>query len=142
MERKNFSEVSRMIEEIEKKNVELEDLLSKFSFFSRKKILQEITQNIIKGSPILKQMGVNQELIMPQEEYEEPMLFHAIIDNTIDEIKADPTKKLIFLKNLLNKMPDISENDKNVILQSLKDEKIEKLKEKILSLVKVFKLQL
>ena len=141
MEKKKFSEISRMIKGIEKKNLELEDKLSEFSVLSRKNMLKEITQNIIKNSEIMKQMNVNQDLIMPHDE-EEPLFIQAIVDSTITEIEKNPTKKVILLKELLNRMPDISVNDQNVIIQSLKDEEVEKLKEKILSLVKIFKLQL
>ena len=136
MEKKKFSEISRMIKGIEKKNLELEDKLSEFSVLSRKNMLKEITQNIIKNSEIMKQMNVNQDLIMPHDE-EEPLFIQAIVDSTITEIEKNPTKKVILLKELLNRMPDISVNDQNVIIQSLKDEEVEKLKEKILSLVKI-----
>jgi hemerythrin superfamily protein len=142
MERKKFNEVSRMIKGIEKKNLELEEFLSNLSILSRENMLRDITQDIIRNSEILKQLGVNQDLIMPQDEQEEPFLFQAIVENSISEIKKNPSKKVLLLKELLNKMPDISDNDKNVILQSIKDEDPDKLKEKILSLVKIFKLQL
>ncbi len=141
MERKKYSEVAQMIQNLENSNLELNNLLSEFSVLSRKNILKEITQDIIRNSPILKKMNVNQNLLMGNDE-EEPLLFQTIVDNTISEIKKDPTKKVLFLKDLLNKMPDISANDQNVILQSLKDEDVNKIKEKILSLLKIFKLQL
>ena len=142
MERKKFLEVSKKISSIEEKNRDLDELLSNFSDLSRKNMVREITQKIIKNSLILKQMGVNKDLILPNEEQEEPLLFQAIVENSISEIKRNPTKKVIILKDLLDKMPEITVNDKKVILQSLKDEKIENLTTKILDLVKIFKLAL
>ena len=141
MEKKKLSEISHMIKGIENKNLELEEKISEFSVISRKNMLKEITQDIIKNSHIMKQMNVNQDLIMPHDE-EEPLFIQAIVESTISEIKKNPSKKVLFLKDLLDKMPDISTNDQNVIIQSLKDEDVDKLKEKILSLVKIFKLQL
>jgi len=58
-------------------------------------------------------------------------------------IQNNPSKKIIFLREFLNKMEGISENDKDVLLQSLNDEKIEleELKEKMLSLANIFNLK-
>ncbi len=142
MEKGNLDKIHNLIKIIEEKSSELEEFLSDFSFSSRKNLLQEITRDIIKNSKIMKDMGLVQGMILPANEQEEPLLVQSLIQNTISQIKAKPMKKVIFLRDFLNAIPEISDNDKNVILQSIKDEKIEKLKEKMLMLLKTFNLKL
>jgi hypothetical protein len=48
---------------------------------------------------------------------------------------------VLYLRLFLDKFKDISDQDKNVVIQSIKDEDSKGLKEKILSILKVFKLE-
>jgi len=140
MERGKINEVLSMIKGIEEKNADLENVLSSLSILSRKKMLEEITQDIIKNNEIMKMMGVHQELMSKSEGQKEPELIQMIIDSTLEEIKSDPSKKIIFIKDFLDKLLDISDNDRNVMLQTLKDSDIEDIRNKFLSLTKIFKL--
>ena len=62
-----------------------------------------------------------------------------ISDNFISKIQEKPTKKIIYLREFLENFPSISNNDKDIIINSLKDEKNkDKLREKMSSLVSIF----
>jgi hypothetical protein len=62
-----------------------------------------------------------------------------LVETYITKIQDKPTKKIIFLREFLENFPSISNNDKDVIIKSLKDEKNkDKLKEKMMSLVEIF----
>ena len=142
MERGKINNVLSMIKVIEEKNADLEKLLANFSLLSRKKMLEEITQDIIKNNEIMKKMGVNQTIMSKSEPEKEPHIIEIYIENTILEIKEKPSNQVIILREFLDRLSDISDNDKNVMLQTLKDSSSEDIKEKLLSLTKIFKLNI
>ena len=142
MKKGNLKKINEIVKSIDQKSMELADFLSNIGFLSRKNMLQEITRDIIKNSKLMKDMGVDKGIMLQNGDQEEPLLVQSLIENTIAQIKAQPVKKVIFLREFLNGIPDISDGDKNVILQSLKDEEDDKLRDKMLLLVKTFDLKL
>jgi len=140
MERGKINDVLSMIKGIEDKNADLEKLLSSLSLLSRKKMLEEITQDIIKNNDTMKKIGLNQAVISKSEPEKEPHIIEIFIENTISEIEEKPTNQVIILRDFLDRLSGISDNDKNVMLATLTDSEADKLKDKLLSLTKIFTL--
>ncbi|MHA1488425.1 MAG: hypothetical protein ACTSRI_02080 [Promethearchaeota archaeon] len=142
MEREKFDDILSIIKEIEKKNSKLEKYVSGLPVLSRNSMLEKITQDIVKNNKLFKKMGISNNAIPMGSVKKEPLIIQNIINDTISNIQANPSKKVIYLRSFLNLFEDIHENDKNVLLQSLKDENSEKLIEKMTSLSNLFKLKM
>ena len=142
MERENILKTLSLIEDFEQKNVEIDKILSNLPIFSRIELLQEITRDIIEKNTIIKEHGFPTENICdPESSNQEATSINLLIDNLVSTIQKNPSKKVLYLRLFLDKFKDISDQDKNVVIQSIKDEDSEGLKEKILSILKVFKLE-
>ena len=142
MERENILKALSLIEDFEQKNVEIDEILSNLPIFSRIELLQEITRDIIEQNSIIKEQGFTKENICdPKSSNQEVSSITSLIDNLISNIQKNPSKKVLYLRLFLERFRDISDQDKNVIIQSIKDEDSKGLKEKILSILKVFKLE-
>ncbi len=143
MDRGNKEKILEMIESIVKKNSEMKDFISNLSIPSRNEMLIEITHDIINKNSILREFIGIESQIKSKEEMERASS-NIIIEDFLNKIQKNPSKKVIFLREFLDLFQDsISENDKDVILNSLKDEKNnEKLKERMISLIDIFKLNL
>lgn len=132
-----------LIEEIKNKNSEMERIVSNMNILSRSEMLKQIAQNIIEKIAIFQEPEFYKEKeYKPEYGADLTSSIGNIIDNLINNIQKYPSKRVIYLRIFLERFHEISEQDKNVILQSIKDEKLEDLKEKILSLVNVFKLEM
>ena len=107
-------------------------------------MLKEISNDIIKNNKLFKELQVETSGIIVAKDEIENISNYNLIEEIVLKIQNNPTKKIIFLQEFLSKMEGISENDKNVLLQSLNDEKIEieELKEKMLSLANIFNLKI
>ena len=139
MERGNKDEILNMIQEIEKKKSEIEESLSKLSILSRNETLKNIMNNIIKSNSILQEIQQSKGERLHTEVKEPVNALQNLVENYISKIQETPTKKIIYLREFLEIFPLISNNDKDVIINSLKDEKNkEKLREKMNSLVNIF----
>ena len=142
MEREKILKTLSLIEDFEQKNVEIDKILSNLPIFSRIELLQEITRDIIEKNTIIKEHGFPTENIYdPESSNQEATSINLLIDNLVSTIQKNPSKKVLYLRLFLDKFKDISDQDKNVVIQSIKDEDSEGLKEKILSILKVFKLE-
>ncbi len=142
MERENILKTLSLIEDFEQKNVEIDEILSNLPILSRIELLQEITRDIIEQNSIINEHGfVKENLCDPELSNQENSSINLLIDNLISTIQKNPSKKVLYLRLFLDKFQDISDQDKNVVIQSIKDEDSEGLKEKILSILKVFKLE-
>ena len=144
MEKGNLDKILSMIKGIEKKNIEFQKLISTIEIPSRNNILKEISNDIIKNNKLFKELQVEITGIIVAKEEIENISNYNLIEEIVLKIQNIPSKKIIFLREFINKMEDISENDKGVLLQSLNDEKIEieELKEKMLSLANIFNLKI
>jgi len=143
MKRENTKKILSMIKNIEEKNIEMEEFLSNLTITSRNDLLKEITSAIIEKNSIIKEHGFSKENICVSESVNSELIsINSIIDNLVSNIQKNPSKKVLYLKLFLDRFHDISDQDKNVLIQSVKDEVSEGLKEKMLSLINVFKLEI
>ena len=144
MEKGNLDKILSMIKGIEKKSLEFQKLISTIEISSRNNMLKEISNDIIKNNKLFKELQVEITGIIVAKEEIENISNYNLIEEIVLKIQNIPSKKIIFLREFINKMEDISENDKGVLLQSLNDEKIEieELKEKMLSLANIFNLKI
>ncbi len=143
MERGNKEKILEMIKSIETKNSEMEEYISNLSILSRNDMLKEITRDIINNNSLLQELIGTEDKIISTEKTEKSS-FDYVIEGFINKIQKEPYKKVIFFREFLELFQDrISEKDKEVILKSLKDEKNEeKLRERMISLANIFKLNL
>ena len=141
MEKGNFEKIFQMIEGIEEKNSQLAKYLKNLSLSSRNKMLKEIVRDVVSNNELIKQLGIPIETMYSKEKINESLIDNVVTDIVVN-IQTNETKKVIYLREFLSMFQEISDNDKSVILQSLKDEKAENLKEKMLSLVDMFNLRI
>ncbi len=142
MERENILKALSIIEDYEQKNADIDEILTNLPISSRIELLQEITRDIIKQNSIIKEYGFSKENICdPESSNQESSSINLLIDNLISNIQKIPSKKVLYLRSFLDKFQEISDQDKNVVIQSIKDEDSKGLKEKVLSILKVFKLE-
>ena len=139
MEKGNKDDILNMIDEIEKKNSEIENYLSSLSILTREETLKEIMNKIIEKNSILQEIEKSKGEHLHIGAKEQVNKLQDLVENFILKIQDKPTKKIIYLREFLENFPSISNNDKDVIIKSLKDEKNkDKLKEKMMSLVEIF----
>ncbi len=124
-------------------NDNINNLISALDVPTRNDMLKDITSQILQSNQYLSDFGTSNELILDTDKVTtEPNSIESLFDNLIINIQKNPIKKVIFLKLFLDRFHEITEQDKNVIIQSVKDEAPENIKEKLISLVKVFKLEI
>ncbi|MBY8980773.1 MAG: hypothetical protein KGD72_10305 [Candidatus Lokiarchaeota archaeon] len=142
MERENILKTLSLIEDFEQKNLKIDEILSNLPISSRNELLQEITRDIIEQNSIIKEHGfANENTCDPESPTQKNSSLNLVIDNLVSNIQKNPSKKVLYLRLFLERFRDISDQDKNVVIQSIKDEDSKGLKEKILSILKVFKLE-
>ena len=142
MERENILKTLSLIEDFEQKNVKIDEILSSLPISSRNELLEEITRDIIEQNSIIKEHSFAKENTCdPESPTQEISSINLLIDNLVSNIQKNPSKKVLYLRLFLERFRDISDQDKNVVIQSIKDEDSKGLKEKILSILKVFKLE-
>ncbi|MFX1410737.1 MAG: hypothetical protein ACFFA6_10310 [Promethearchaeota archaeon] len=133
-----------MIKGIEKKNLELEKYLSNLNVLSRNDIIKEISHSIIQNNSLLQEIASSKEELFSRKSNKFINPIQHIIEGFLSKIKNNPSKKIIYLREFLEMFKQtISDKDKDVILQSLKDEPSEEeLKEKMITLANTFNLKL
>jgi type I restriction-modification system DNA methylase subunit len=143
MEREIVDKALSILKDIEEKNVKIEELLSSMSISTRNDLLRDITRNIIEKNNLIKEYGLSNEFICePISSDPEVISINSLLDNLVSNIEINPSKKVIYLRLFLDRFHDIADQDKQVIIQSVKDEDTKGLKAKMLSLVNVFKLEI
>lgn len=139
MEREIKDEILDMIRDIEEKDLEIKRYFSKLSLLSRKETLKEIMSNIIENNTILLEIEKSKGQHLHPRSKEQTNKFQDLVNSFITKIDENPTKKIIYLREFLENFASISNTDKDVIINSLKDEpNYDKLREKMTSLVDVF----
>jgi hypothetical protein len=139
MEKGNKDEILNLINEIEKKNSEIEEYLSNLSILSRYDTLKELMDKIFENNSILQEIEKSKGEHLHAGGNEQVNKLQDLVEGFTIKIQDKPTKKIIYLREFLENFSSISNNDKNVIIKSLKDEKnLDKLKEKMMSLVEIF----
>jgi len=143
MKQEDLDKTLNIIEAIEKSNSEMEKSLLDMAILSRNDMLKEITQDIITKNSIFQEPEFHKEKVCETDISDNaPSTINSILDGLISNIKKNPSKRVIYLRLFLDRFHEISDQDKNVILQSIKDENVEELKEKMIPLISVFKLEL
>ncbi|TXT62860.1 MAG: hypothetical protein BAJALOKI3v1_480003 [Promethearchaeota archaeon] len=137
----DLMEVMSIIEEIERKYVDLEQSLSNLPIASRDAILEEIYKDIILNNPVIKNFGTSKDQICIEGGDTKAKKLDNFIQSTIDNIKANRIKKVFYLRKFLDGFVDISESDKNVVIKSLKNTDIVQLRERLESLTRIFKIE-
>jgi hypothetical protein len=139
----NKEKILEIIKEVENKNSEIGKYLSNLNILPRNEMLKEITRDIISKNSIVQELLGSEGQIISKEKEGGASIDH-IIEAYYEKIQNSPTKKIIFLREYLELFQDrITDNDKDVILNSLKDEKNEeKLKERMKFLAVTFDLKL
>ena len=140
MEKQQIEKILSKIRIIENENVELDQIISEMEIPNRDKILEEILLDIIRSNLLFQSLDISQE-ILSKSKVTEPESVQTVINNLLSSIKKMPSKKVIFLRSFLERFEEISEQDKNVILQSLKDDDYDEIKGKVFSLISAFKLK-
>ncbi|MHA1933015.1 MAG: hypothetical protein ACW96X_10765 [Promethearchaeota archaeon] len=139
MERGNKDKILRMIDEIEKKNSDIEKYISGLSILTRNESLKVIMNDIIEKNDILQEIEGSKRPHLHTVINDKTNVLREIVNNCVFKIQENPTKKIIYLREFLDNFKSISKNDREVIINSLQDEKNkEKLKEKMTSLVTIF----
>lgn len=143
MEREKIDETLSILKDIDEKNLKIEELLSDMSISSRNDLLRDITRDIIEKNNLIKEHGLSNEFMCdPISSDPEVTSINSLLENLVSNVEKNPSKKVIYLRLFLDRFHDISDQDKNVIIQSVKEEDTKGLKEKMLSLINVFKLEI
>ena len=96
--------------EIEK----FEKLLSNLNISSRDEQIKKFIIKIMKNNSLFKELDITQEILNKESHSKE-----TLINNLIYNIQNNPAKRIVYLRFFLDRFPEISEQDKNLILQSI-----------------------
>lgn len=143
MEQELVKKALSLLKDINEKNLKIEELLSGMTISSRNDLLRDISRNIIENNPLIREHGLSNHLADTSLTSDPNTIsVNLLLDNLISNIEKNPSKKVIYLRDFLDKFRDISDQDKKVIIQSVKEESTNELKIKMLSLINVFKLEI
>ena len=139
MERGKKDKILELIREIEQKNSEIENYISSLSALTRNESLKEIMNNIIENNNVLQEIEGFKGPHLHSGKKESTNLLQEMVVSSVLKIQENPAKKIIYLREFLDNFKSISNSDKEVILNSLQEEKNwDTLKEKMTSLVTIF----
>lgn len=143
MERELVEKALSALNDINEKNLKIEELLSSMTISSRSDLLRDISRDIIENNPLIREHGLSNDIAYSSLTSDPNAIsVNLLLDNLISNIEKNPSKKVIYLREFLDKFRDISDQDKKVIIQSVKEENANELKVKMLSLINVFKLEI
>lgn len=143
MEREIADKTLSLLKDIDEKNLKIEGLLSEISIPSRNDLLRDINRDIIEKNNLIKEHGLSNEFVCESLSSDpEVISIQTLLDNLVSNIEKNPSKKVLYLRLFLDRFHDISDQDKNVVIQSVKEEHTKELKNKMLSLINVFKLEI
>jgi len=141
MEKQKILDILTSIKKIDDKISKLDPLMQDLSINSRNKMLDLIIQDIFKNNQFMKEMVARQKKTHTTEGKKGYNNIHNLIESLLSNIENKPINKVIFINEFLDDLSDLSDNDKNVMLQTLKDSTIEDIRTQLLTLTKIFKLK-
>ena len=140
MDKEQAEKTLSLIKDIENKQSEIEDFLSNLDISTREELIKDLIIEIIRSNPLFKELDITKDVA--KTSIKDSNSKETLIDNLIINLQNYPSKRIVYLRLFLDRFYEISEQDKKVIIQSIKNEKNEDLKEKLLSLVDVFKVKI
>lgn len=135
MEQKILDTILSMLQKIKAQDEELVMFLSQNCELTRDQILEGISQTIVNNR--LSDLGFSQDDICSTDIKKRE--FEHTIDQIVANVEQDPSKKVLYLRDFFDLFEEISEQDKNVMLQSFKGVKLEDLKSKMHSFAKMLR---
>lgn len=141
MEQEKIKKILLSIKNIEKTNLELEQIISSLNISSRNGILKEISLDLLAKSSIFKELQKTDKVMLVGKGEMESLLQENLIEEIILRIQNSPSKRVLYLKEFLDMFAEIGDSDKEVLINTLKDEDIEILGDKMLSLLGMFKIK-
>ncbi len=142
MESENWEKILLKIEEIKNGTEDLKQILSKLSILPREQLIENIYSDIIvKHHPIFKEREIRSQKKTAKKD-DEIRSDKDFVNSIIINLKNNPAKKVLYLKQFLDNLSEISESDRKVVLKSLEGTDIDDLEEKMHSLIEIFKIDL
>ncbi|MBD3196280.1 MAG: hypothetical protein GF317_14575 [Candidatus Lokiarchaeota archaeon] len=141
MEAKEWTKILSMIQKIDEDTKQLTKIINDTSIPNRDNLLREIHREIIGKNVIFKDIDISNKTLCSENDGKYPPQISGYIRNTIINIKNNSAKRVFYLRKFLDKFSEISESDKKVVLQSLKNTDTSNLQEKMESLINIFGIQ-
>jgi hypothetical protein len=141
MSEDKIGKIINYIDNIEDENKKLLKFISELSLSTRHEILTKILQDIIETKQLIIDRSIYEGEGSQKDLKKKKDKVAGIIEEVIQNISKNPAKKVFYLKEFLDKLEEISEKDKAVVLQSLKNAEIDLLEQKMSSLIKIFKIR-
>jgi hypothetical protein len=141
MSEDKIGNIINFIDNIENENNKLLNFISELSLPTRHEILTEILQDIIETKQLIIDKSIYEGEGSQKDLKKKKDKVSGIIEEVVQNITKNPAKKVFYLKEFLDKLEEISEKDKAVVLQSLKNTEIDFLEQKMSSLIKIFKIR-
>jgi hypothetical protein len=141
MSEDKIGKIINYINNIESENNKLLNFISELSLPTRQEILTEILQDIIETKKLIIDKSIYEEEGSQKDLKKKKDKVSGIIEEVGQNIAKNPAKKVFYLKEFLDKLEEISEKDKAVVLQSLKNTEVGLLEQKMSSLIKIFKIR-
>lgn len=139
MNGKDFEKVLSIIKNIEEMVGNVKDYIGNVNILPKNEMIKTIYRDIIEKHYVFREMTIIDQFGLS---HNDPLSIERIIEKTISNLKSNPTKKAIYLRVFLNLFSEITENDKEVLIQSLNGLSIEDLEDSMNSLVEVFTLRI
>ncbi|TXT58060.1 MAG: hypothetical protein BAJALOKI2v1_450003 [Promethearchaeota archaeon] len=141
MKKDKIGNIINFIDNIENENQKLIEYISQLRLLSRNEILSQILQEIIENKDLIVDRSIYNKEISQKELKKKKNKVSGIIEKVVTNISKNPAKKVFYLKEFLDKLEEISDKDKTVVLQSLKNLESNQLEKKMSSLIQIFKIR-
>lgn len=141
MKKDKIGNIINFIDNVENENQKLIEYISQLPLLSRNEILSQILQEIIENKDLIVDRSMYNKEISQKELKKKKNKVSGIIEKVVANISKNPAKKVFYLKEFLDKLEEISDKDKTVVLQSLKNLESNQLEKKMSSLIQIFKIR-
>ena len=110
MDSVNLNKLLDILKDIEKKKSNLQDYFSKLTQSSREELLLDIYEKILDNNLLLEEARKGGEKLCHDKASSKQ---GTTVERIITDVQNNPSKKVFFLKEFLDKFQDISEADKH-----------------------------